>query len=95
MHLAVIFSLSAMVTPIPNQIASSDWPKRAICSNPAIDRVVMNIWFRDQMVRIWFASARLCLTRSQQMSRWNAQTEVAYQGFATESPTPFRPIPTC
>src|ERR1700730_15362476 len=81
MQLAGIFSLSAMVTPIPHQLASSDWPKRAVCSNPEIDRMVMNIWFRDQMVRIWFASARLSLTRSQQMSRWNAQTEVAYQGF--------------
>jgi hypothetical protein len=27
----------------PRQIASSDWPKRAVCSNPATDRVVMNM----------------------------------------------------
>jgi hypothetical protein len=34
-------------------------------------------------------------TGSQQVSGWKAQTKVAYQGFATESPTPFRPIPIC
>jgi hypothetical protein len=34
-------------------------------------------------------------TRSQQMSRRQAQTEVAYQGLATQTPTPFRPIATC
>jgi hypothetical protein len=70
------------------------WPKRTVCSNLAIDRRVM-IWFRDEIVRIWFASKRLCLTGSQPMSRWKAQTEVTYQGCATETPTPFRAIPTC
>ena len=55
MQFAVIFSLSTMVTPIPHQIASSDWPKRAVCSNPAIDRVVMNMVQRpdgSNLVRI-------------------------------------------
>ena len=39
----------------PRQIASSDWPKRAVCSDPAIDRVVMNMVQRpdgSNLVRI-------------------------------------------
>jgi hypothetical protein len=63
-------------------------------ANPAIDRVVMNMVQRrdgSNLVRI----RTLMPTGSQQVSGWKAQTKVAYQGFATESPTPFRPIPIC
>ena len=43
MQLVVLFRYPPWSLLFPRQIASSDWPKRTVCSNPAIDRLVKTV----------------------------------------------------